>query len=114
MRPRAVDEGRPFPGPGGKWQVSTEGGWYPHWRRDGREIFYLSSDNKLMSAEVKANGSSLEVGAVRPLFETRPYYRQLSANLYDVTADGQRFTIAYAPQSNAITLVVNWPAALRK
>ncbi len=107
---------RPFPGPGGKWQVSTEGGCYPHWRRDGRELFYLASDNKLMSAEVKANGSSLEVGAVRPLFETRPYYGQLSANLYDVTADGQRFIVAYeAQQSNAaITLVVNWPADLRK
>jgi Tol biopolymer transport system component len=107
---------RPFPGPGGKWQVSTEGGWYPRWRRDGRELFYVSADSKLMSAEVKANGTSLEVGAVRPLFETRPYYGLFSGSAYDVAADGQRFIFAYEPQqsNSAITLVVNWPAALRK
>jgi Tol biopolymer transport system component len=107
---------RPFPGPGGKWQVSTEGGWYPHWRRDGRELFYVSADSRLMSAEVKTNGTSLEIGAVRPLFETRPYYGLFSGNVYDVTADGQRFIVAYEPQqsNSAITLVVNWLADLRK
>jgi hypothetical protein len=107
----------PFPGPGGKWLVSTGGGWFPQWRRDGREIFYVSPlDDKIMAAEVKANGSSFEVGAVHALFEIRPYFGLYTANLFDVTPDGQRFIVAYdAQQSNAaLTLVTNWPALLKK
>jgi eukaryotic-like serine/threonine-protein kinase len=103
----------PFPGPGGKWQVSPGGGWAPRWRRDGKEIFYLSSDNKMMSAEVKANGSNFEIGAVKPLFETRP---NRTYGGYDVSADGQRFVIAFetGQPNTAITLVVNWDAELMK
>ena len=103
----------PFPGPGGKWQVSPAGGCGPRWRRDGKEIFYLSSDNKMMATEVKANGSSLEVGATHALFGTRPYG---VFGRFDVSADGQRFAIPYeaGQPSAAITLVVNWPAALKK
>ncbi|HEV2351942.1 MAG TPA: protein kinase, partial [Terriglobia bacterium] len=107
----------PFPGPGGKRQISSEGGWFPQWRRDGRELFYVSPlDDKIMAAEVKANGSSFEVGPVHALFPIRPYFGLYTANLYDVTPDGQRFIVAYdAQQSNAaLTLVVNWPAALEK
>lgn len=107
----------PFPGPGGKWQVSTEGGWFPQWRRDGRELFYVSSiDDKIMAAEVKANGSSFEVGAVHTLFEIRPYFGLYTANLFDVTPDGQRFIVVNDAQQPgaALTLVVNWLAALKK
>src|SRR5262249_41250316 len=59
---------RPFPGPGGKQQVSIAGGREPRWRGDGKELFYLAADNKLMAAELKVKGSTLEIGAVRPLF----------------------------------------------
>ncbi|HEV2488651.1 MAG TPA: protein kinase [Candidatus Acidoferrales bacterium] len=106
----------PFPGPGGEWQVSTQGGWFPQWRRDGRELFYASLDYKIMAAEVKENGSSFVVGAVRSLFETKPYFGLYSANLFDVTADGQRFIVPYeAQQTNStMTLVANWPALLKK
>jgi eukaryotic-like serine/threonine-protein kinase len=105
----------PFPGPGGKWQVSPGGGCAPRWRRDGKEIFYLSPDNKLMAAEVKANESSFEIGAVQPLFETRPYRTVINGS-FDVSADGQRFVIAYeaGQPTAAITLVVNWTADLKK
>ena len=85
----------PFPGPGGKWQISTGGGTYPRWRRDGTEIFYLAPDNKLMAATVNGKGSSFEVGTVKPLFETR-----IVTGIrypYDVSADGQRFLINHAP-----------------
>jgi serine/threonine protein kinase len=104
----------PFPGPGGKWEVSLGGGDYPRWRRDGKELFYLSLDNKITAVEVKASGSSFSIGAVRPLFETRANRSMVGA--YDVTADGQRFVIAYEPgQPNAtITLVENWDAELKK
>jgi eukaryotic-like serine/threonine-protein kinase len=104
----------PFPGPGGKWQVSSGGGDYPRWRRDGKELFYLSLDNKMMAAEVKSSASSFATGAVKPLFEIRPYRSLVGA--YDVTPDGQRFILAYEPgQPNAaITLVENWDAELKK
>jgi len=105
----------PFPGPGGKWQVSPGGGCAPRWRRDGKEIFYLSPDNKMMAAEVKASGSSFEIGTVQPLFETRPFRTVINGS-YDVSADGQRFVIAYeaGQPTAAITLVVNWTADLKK
>src|SRR5262249_17400742 len=48
---------RSFPGPGGKQQVSTVGGWNPHWRRDGKELFFLAED-KMVAVDVKSNGST--------------------------------------------------------
>src|ERR1700680_435502 len=94
----------------GKWQVSTGGGLQPSWRRDAKEIFYIAPDNKLMAAEVKAGGPGFEIGAVRPLFETRPF--RSGGWPYDPAADGQRFLVNYAGQQPdaAITLVLNWNA----
>jgi Tol biopolymer transport system component len=104
----------PYPGPGGKRQISTAGGTAPRWRGDGAEIFYLAPGNKLMVAAVNGKGSSFEVGAVRPLFDTR-----IGAGNYpyDVTADGQRFLINTTTEQTAeapITVVVNWMAGLKK
>ena len=102
----------PFPGPGGKSQVSTTGGSWARWRRDGSEIFYLSPDNRLMVAAVNGRGPNFEVGAVKPLFDLRAVtggYR------YDVSADGERFLINTSTvQATAapITVVVNWTAGL--
>ena len=48
----------------GKWQVSSEGGEYPRWRRDGRELFYLAG-NAIMAAEVNATGTDFRLGAVK-------------------------------------------------
>lgn len=113
----------PFPvSGGGKWQISTAGGSQPRWRHDGKEIFYLAADNKLMGAVVNAQGSGIEVGAVRPLFQTHaaavsPGLYLRGAYTYDVSADGQRFLIntPLAPgQTAPITIVVNWIAGLRK
>lgn len=102
----------PFPGPGGKRQVSTAGGGFPRWRRDGTEIFYVDPDRKLVAAVVNGRGVSFEVGVVKPLFETRvtgPRYE------YAVTADGQRFLINTESEqagSTPITVVTNWTAGL--
>src|SRR5215469_2088669 len=103
----------PFPGPGGKWQVSPETGCTPHWRRDGRELFYLGFDNKLMAAEVKANGSSFEVGSIRALLDARTYS---NVGSYDATADGQRFVVVQPTDQPgaAIALVVNGLVVLKK
>ena len=105
----------PFPGPGGKVAISTAGGTQPRWRRDGTEFFYIASRNRLMVAAVNGQRATFEVGAVRPLFELHP--RIGLGNAYDVSADGQRFlvnTLVEESTSAPITLVVNWPALLKK
>jgi eukaryotic-like serine/threonine-protein kinase len=104
----------PFPGPAGRWQVSTGGGTRPKWQRKGKEILYLGDDDKIMSAEIRVKGASIEVGAVKPLFQTRPHR---PGSIFDTTGDGQRFLVntAVVEQSaSPVTLVVNWPAALKK
>jgi Tol biopolymer transport system component len=103
----------PFPGPGGKWQISTAGGSQPEWRNNGREILYLAPGGKVMSAAVDGRGSNFEVSAVRTLFEMRTPFRNWD---WDITADGQRFlfnTIADEADPS-LTLLVNWTAALPK
>ena len=106
----------PFPGPGGKWMVSTAGGGNPRWRSDGKEIFYLAGGQQMMAAAVNGAGSSFQVGAVQPLFAIRPVGPR---SFYDVSADGQRFLAITGPDQRPaaippITVVVNWTAALKK
>jgi DNA-binding winged helix-turn-helix (wHTH) protein/Tol biopolymer transport system component len=103
-----------FPGPGGKQQVSIAGGRIPRWRGDGKELFYLAADNKLMAAEVNIKGSALEISAVRPLFEILPAQQGRD---FDVTADGQRFlvnTLVEDKESLPLTLVINWTADVKR
>lgn len=103
----------PFPGPGGKWQVSTAGAGAAHWRRDGREIFYSGLDGRIMAAAVTAEGARFDVGAVRAMFEVRAGGPR---SFFDVTPDN-RFLVNVSPQRSEvspITLVVNWAAELKK
>jgi len=106
----------PFGNGAGKWQVSTGGGLWPRWRHDSRELFYLSPDNKIMSVEISEQGASLAIGKVAPLFQAEP----LSISYhwpYDVSADGKKFVVAtegVQKTSEPLTLVVNWPALLKK
>ena len=96
---------------GSKWQVSSEGGSWPRFRRDGKELFYLAANGKLMAVEVKANTSGLEFSAPKPLFETH------STDRYAVTADGQRFLISKPVEestSGPITVILNWTAEAKK
>jgi Tol biopolymer transport system component len=105
----------PFRGPGGKWQVSTSGGVFPRWRRDGAEIFFLTLDNKLMAAERNGKVGSFEVGSVTPLFDTLAV--QGLRYPYDVSADGQRFLINTGPEhvtDEPLAVVVNWIAGVKK
>jgi Tol biopolymer transport system component len=104
----------PYPGPGGKWQISSAGGNLPRWRRDGQEIFYIAPDNKLVAAGVKGESGNFEVGVVKPLFQTRATGLRQE---YDVSADGQRFLVITAQEEAAsapITVVLNWTAGLKK
>jgi Tol biopolymer transport system component len=108
----------PFSGPGGPWQVSTAGGSEPRWRRDGKELFYLAPDGKLMVVEVKP-ASAFEAGEAKPLFQTRRREHVSSTDLfsYDVSADGHRFLVntdVGEVSSSPLTVVLNWAAELRK
>lgn len=104
----------PFPGPGEPRQLSTEGGLQPRWRRDGKEIFYISVAGRLMAAPVALSADRVDVGAAQPLFEVSRTGIQKS--IYDVSSDGQRFLVNIADvqgQTNPITLIVNWTAGLK-
>ena len=104
---------QPFPRGAGKWQISSGGGSMPVWRRDGREIFFLASDGKLMAAGVNP-GPAFDVETPRPLFATNVRnFVGLSRRQFDVTADGQRFILNAAVEEQGaapITLLQNWTA----
>ena len=109
----------PFPGPGGKRQVSTAGATtaagtgniaIPRWRQDGKELFYTAPDGRLMSAEIDTRGGVLEVKKVEPLFGP-------ITGGFDVSADGQRFLVAATPEGDVgqpLTVIQNWLAILKK
>ena len=102
-----------FPRGAGKWQISSGGGTMPVWRRDGREIFFLASDGRLMAAGVNTS-PNFDVETPRPLFATNVRnFVGLSRRQFDVTADGQRFILNAAVEEQGaapITLVQNWAA----
>ena len=62
---------QPFPASGGKWQVSTNGGYHLAWAHSGKELFYLSSDKKMMAVEIKGEGATFERGTPKALFDRR-------------------------------------------
>jgi Tol biopolymer transport system component len=106
---------RTFPASGGKWRVSTNGGAEPQWRRDGKELFYVASDKKLMAVDVKL-GATFEADAPKTLFETRVLVLTSFRNHYAVTADGQRFLVVTTLEETGITpisVVVNWTNDLK-
>ena len=107
---------QPFPGPGQQVRVSTGGGAQVQWRADGRELFYIALDGKLMAVPVdmSANGQSISPGIPVPLFTTR-VGRIIgpggSGPQYVVSADGQRFlmsTLVQDGSSSPIRVIVNW------
>jgi eukaryotic-like serine/threonine-protein kinase len=98
----------------GKWQVSKDGGSEAHWRADGKEIIFQAPPNgtKKMAVDVTAKGAALEIGIPEQLFQTPVDYG------WDVTSDGKRFAVTLPQIQQAaqlpITVVLNWPAQLKK
>jgi eukaryotic-like serine/threonine-protein kinase len=100
-----------FPGPGNKWQVSTEGGTMPRWRKDGRELFYLGADGRLMAAEVRLS----------PSFDSRAPTALFKVSLegpdrqYEVSPDGTRILVnrvSKGTEATPMTVVLDWAAGL--
>jgi Tol biopolymer transport system component len=104
-----------FPDATRRFPVSTKGGRNPHWRGDGKELFYFSPEHQnMMAVSVEEKGQEITLGAPHALFSI-PSGQPLG-NLYDVTSDGQRFLLS-ANTSTAnvpLTLVVNWDAELKR
>ncbi len=104
---------QPFRGSGRKVRVSGSGGVQVRWRRDGKELFFLASDNQLMAIPIRLDGSSgdIELGTAVALFPTRlaGIPRNAGARHYMVSADGQRFLMDTLTEvSIPITVVLNW------
>jgi Tol biopolymer transport system component/predicted Ser/Thr protein kinase len=106
---------RPYPGPGGKWQISTEGGSEPVWNPKGRELFYRAG-NKMMAVDV-ATEETFSAGKPRVLFEGPYVPTPRSFPDYDVSPDGQRFLMLKATEQTAptqINVVLNWFEELKQ
>lgn len=103
----------PFPKVDGKWQVSTAGGDYPRWNRNGQEIFYLAPNGMLMSVAINTTGG-FKPGLPQPMFVTT--LKSLAGTQYDVAPDGKFLLNRRLTGGTAepITVVTNWTAELKK
>ena len=109
---------QPYPGPGGKWQISTEGGNEPAWSRNGRELFFRSG-SKMMAVEVTAQ-PTFSAGKPKVLFEGQylAVTPGLTGTAFDVSSDGQRFLMVKETERAApnaqINVVLNWSEELKR
>jgi len=108
---------QPYPGPGGKWQISTDGGTEPVWNRNGRELFYRSGD-KMMAVDI-ATQPSFVAGKPRMLFQGHYVPTPATVPFYDVSPDGQRFLMIKPSEQAAaaptqINVVLNWFEELKR
>jgi len=111
---------RPFPGPGGKWQVSTGGGGQPKWSRNGKELFYRTEDSKIMVVTYTAFGDSFQ--ADRPQLWSPGQFTERGAgnNNFDLHPDGKRFAVLKAPSTeqaaavNKVSFIFNFFDELRR
>ena len=106
---------QPFPGPGNKWPISTNGGSQVRWRRDGKELFYVALDGRLMAVPIRvaSNAQAPDIGEPVTLFapalggavQQADYRHQ-----YMVSSDGQRFLVATVSEeaNSPITVILNW------
>ena len=108
---------QPFPQGGGKWQISSGGGNDPHWRGDGKELYYLSPDQKMMSVALRP-APTFEADVPKPLFQPLVLFPGTSVRThYAVTPDAQRFLISTSAGREAVTgtqVVLNWNAEVTR
>jgi Tol biopolymer transport system component len=111
---------RPFPGPGAQWQVSTAGGKDPRWRPDGRELYYIAPDGRLMAAPIASSGTALQPGLPTALFQPRIVGGGTPAigfrQQYDVAPDGRFLINVSVDEGTAapITVITNWNSEAKK
>ena len=109
---------QPFPDASAKWQISKSGGTMPRWSADGRELYFIAPDGKLMASPVTASGQTFEAGTPQALFPTRlANGSTLSFNArYAVSREGRFLINQTAEDSGAspITLILNWNPQQKK
>jgi Tol biopolymer transport system component len=106
-----------FPPSAAKWQVSTEGGSQPRWRRDGKELFYLAADGKLMTVPIAPDDLTFRHDVPRPLFQTGLHNLYPRLRAYGASHNGERFLITVPDDPGAapsIVVVSNWQAQLAR
>ncbi len=105
----------PFPGPGGKWQVSNNEGAMPHWSADGTKLFYLDNKDSINVAEVDGSRAGFKVGRIKKLFGITALH---PSDIYEVSGDGTRFLVNSPLQgtkpTTTMTLIQNWDAEINK
>ena len=103
---------------GERWQVSTAGGENPAWTRDGRELFYMTADNALMSVSVQAAGPTWRAGQPVRVLEPGQWSRYRTSRHYDPAPDGQRFLVlglpTPAPNPPRLVVVQHWVEELKR
>jgi eukaryotic-like serine/threonine-protein kinase len=110
---------RPFPGPGGKWQISTGGGLYPKWSRNAKELFYRTEDNKIMAVTYTASNDSFRADKPQLWSPGQFTDRGLSTN-FDLHPDGKRFAVLKAPGTeqaaavNKVSFIFNFFDEIRR
>jgi Tol biopolymer transport system component/predicted Ser/Thr protein kinase len=109
---------RPFPGPGGKWQISTGGGLFPLWSRDGRELLFQTLDRRVMAVGYNAKGDSFDAGKPRVWSETR-LLNLAGLPVYDLAPDGKRLAAILASdqagkEPTHLTFLLNFFDELRR
>lgn len=106
----------PLPMSDRKWPISTSGGYEPRWRGDGKEIYYLSEDRRLMAVAVSSGPAPF--GVPRPLFQTQVHTDVSGFRTHYVpNRDGTRFLVNTQSRDvplPPITVVLNWPTLLKK
>jgi Tol biopolymer transport system component/predicted Ser/Thr protein kinase len=107
---------RPFPGPGGKWQISTSGGLFPVWSRDGRELLFETLDGRVMAAGYSLKGDSFTPGKPRVWSETRLLLNAADLSVYDLAPDGKRIAAILASDEapTHLTFLLNFSDELRR
>ena len=107
---------QPLPPTGAKWLISRNGGVRPRWRRDGRELFYVTAEGTLTAVPITA-GDTIQAGEPSALFDLEFLPGGVNAYQYAASADGQRFLVI-TPQetasSAAISVVLNWQEELKR
>jgi Tol biopolymer transport system component len=101
-----------FPKPVGQLQISGSGGTQPRWRNDGKELYYLAPDKKLMAATLGHSDGSVQVLSTRMLFQTA-----VELEMYDAAPDGNHFVVDSTASDESLAplnLVINWTAELKK
>jgi hypothetical protein len=104
----------------GRWKISLAGGEQPRWSADGRELFYVAPDRKLMSVAVKSGSAGFERSTPQALFELRANVASTGLYIYRYAPapDGKRFLVSADVETSAVasplTVVVNWLAGAKK